>query len=110
MIATGSGPWITARYAGEGVEVGDGSEVEVGASVGLAWGSEEAEGQVDDAIAPGVGLEGKVVGRLVGVARGGNDVFFGVQLARAAPATAVAVSLMNVRRERDGRRFIGILL
>ena len=34
---------------------------------------------------------------------------FGEQLARAAPAATVAVSLMNIRREMGGRRFMGNL-
>jgi hypothetical protein len=40
---------------------------------------------------------------------GGMLLCFGVQLARAAPAPTVAVSLMNVRREMGGRRFMSYL-
>jgi hypothetical protein len=40
------------------------------------------------------------------VSVGREEPGFGVQLARAAPAAIVAVSLRNVRREIGGRRFM----
>jgi hypothetical protein len=43
---------------------------------------------------------------MVAVAGGGVVPGFEVQLARAAPAATVAVSLMKVRRERGGRGFM----
>jgi hypothetical protein len=46
---------------------------------------------------------------VVGMVSGATPVLFGLQLASAAPAATVAVSLMNVRREREGRRVMGIL-
>jgi hypothetical protein len=46
-----------------------------------------------------------VIGTSVGAVR----LCLGEQLARAAPAATVAVSLMNVRREMGGRRFMQYL-
>jgi hypothetical protein len=57
-----------------------------------------------------VGLGG-TVGLIpaVAVSVGAVMLCLGVQLASAAPAATVAVSLMNVRREMGCRRFIGYL-
>jgi hypothetical protein len=61
-------------------------------------------------MAPVVGLGG-MVGLIPAVATSVEVVglCLGVQLARAAPAATVAVSLMNVRRERGGRRVMHYL-
>jgi hypothetical protein len=54
---------------------------------------------------PAVGLVGRVGLDTVGLTSGGVDVpFAGLQLARVAPAARVALNLMNVRREMEGRR------
>ena len=57
---------------------------------------------------PLVGLGG-IVGFIAVAAASVGAVGFclGLQLARAAPAATVAVSLMNVRREMGGRRVMG---
>ena len=77
-------------------------------SVGLACPG--VEGVVPAGMAPVVGL-GSMVGLILAVATSIEVVglCLGVQLARAAPAATVAVSLMNVRRERGGRQVMGNL-
>ena len=59
---------------------------------------------------PFVGLGG-IVGLILALAASVEvvGICFGEQLARAAPAATVAVSLMNIRREMGGRRFMGNL-
>jgi uncharacterized protein involved in response to NO len=59
---------------------------------------------------PLVGLGG-MAGLILAVATsvGMVGLCLGEQLARAAPAATVAVSLMNVRRERGGRQVMGNL-
>jgi hypothetical protein len=107
VIAAGSGPLITARYAG--LEVGDGSGVEVVStgllSVGVISAWVGAGGTT-----PEVGLAGLVGFVSMGEAVGLERVSLELQPARVAPAAMVAVSLRNVRRDRGGRRFIDTLL
>ena len=88
--------------------VGEGDGAVVGVSVGPGAGSVAARLSVAVAMLAAVGLGGTVGGRDVDVACGSSVTSLGAQPAKAAPA-ATAVSLMNVRRERLGRRFIGIL-
>ena len=84
--------------------VGEGSGL-VDVSVGVDCSG--VEGEVPDGTVSVVGLGGKVGLILAVLASVG--LCLGVQLARAAPAATVAVSLMNVRREMGGRRFMGNL-
>jgi len=91
--------------------VGDGPEVEAGVStvVAWAWGSPEGEEVVGKV--PVVGLGGMGAGKVGEVVLVAEVVpCLDVQPARAAPAATVAVSLINVRREIGGRRFIWVLL
>jgi len=65
-----------------------------------------SDGAVSVVLFPRVGLGGMVgFMPVVATSVGAVGLCFGLQLARAAPAAAVAVSFRNVRREMVGRRF-----
>jgi hypothetical protein len=105
VIAAGSDPWTTARYAG--LVVCDGSGLEV-VPVGSACVGVVSDGVLAEAVTPLVGLGGRIgLDSPVGLPVGRSGFSFGVQPARAAPAAIVAVSFKNVRREMGGRRFMG---
>jgi hypothetical protein len=91
------------------VVVGEGSGFEV-VSVGFVSAGVFSDGVVVVGLIPMVGFGGRVGFISMAVVSVGKVVlFFGEQLARAALAAMVAVSLMNVRREIGCRRFISYL-
>src|SRR4030042_3730668 len=87
VMAAGSGPRATARYAG--LVVGEGSGL-VAVSVGLVSAWVVSAGAVSVLPIPVVGLGGKVgFNSAAAVSVGWFGLCLGVQLARAAPAAAV---------------------
>jgi hypothetical protein len=94
-----------------GAVVGEGSGLDVGDSIEPPWVGMVPAGLVAIAVIPDVGLGG-TVGLIPAVAVSVEPIVLtlGEQPASAAPAAAVAASLMNVRRDMGCPRFMGHLL